>query len=140
MGDRVLLVQAFTALDMELVYPIGLSYLAAHLPVQYDRYALTPALAPRADELQAAVETDAVINAALGVEWRVSDRWPLRFGLFSNRTAAGTSTRAPPPWPPPRRAAQYASATAARPALSSTGGRHTDTTADSTNAMAISTT
>lgn len=28
---RVLLVQAFTALDMELVYPIGLSYLAAHL-------------------------------------------------------------------------------------------------------------
>jgi radical SAM superfamily enzyme YgiQ (UPF0313 family) len=29
---RILLVQAFTALDMELVYPIGLSYLAAHLP------------------------------------------------------------------------------------------------------------
>jgi anaerobic magnesium-protoporphyrin IX monomethyl ester cyclase len=28
---RVLLVQAFTALDMELVYPIGLGYLAAHL-------------------------------------------------------------------------------------------------------------
>ena len=28
---RVLLVQAFTALDMELVYPIGLAYLAAHL-------------------------------------------------------------------------------------------------------------
>ena len=28
---RILLVQAFTALDMELVYPIGLSYLAAHL-------------------------------------------------------------------------------------------------------------
>jgi len=28
---RVLLIQAFTALDMELVYPIGLSYLAAHL-------------------------------------------------------------------------------------------------------------
>ncbi len=28
---RVLLVQAFTALDMELVYPLGLSYLAAHL-------------------------------------------------------------------------------------------------------------
>jgi len=29
---RVLLVQAFTAVDMELVYPIGLAYLAAHLP------------------------------------------------------------------------------------------------------------
>ena len=28
---RILLVQAFTALDMELVYPIGLTYLAAHL-------------------------------------------------------------------------------------------------------------
>lgn len=28
---RVLLVQAFTALDMELVYPIGLAYLAAYL-------------------------------------------------------------------------------------------------------------
>ncbi|MDP6935123.1 MAG: cobalamin-dependent protein, partial [Myxococcota bacterium] len=28
---RVFLVQAFTALDMELVYPIGLAYLAAHL-------------------------------------------------------------------------------------------------------------
>lgn len=28
---RVLLVQAFTALDMELVYPIGLAWLAAHL-------------------------------------------------------------------------------------------------------------
>ena len=28
---RVLLVQAFTALDMELVYPLGLAYLAAHL-------------------------------------------------------------------------------------------------------------
>ena len=28
---RVLLIQAFTALDMELVYPIGLAYLAAHL-------------------------------------------------------------------------------------------------------------
>jgi hypothetical protein len=28
---RILLVQAFTALDMELVYPIGLCYLAAHL-------------------------------------------------------------------------------------------------------------
>ncbi|MAY79608.1 MAG: hypothetical protein CL930_02385 [Deltaproteobacteria bacterium] len=28
---KVLLVQAFTALDMELVYPIGLAYLAAHL-------------------------------------------------------------------------------------------------------------
>ena len=29
---RILFVQAFTALDLELVYPIGLSYLAAHLP------------------------------------------------------------------------------------------------------------
>jgi radical SAM superfamily enzyme YgiQ (UPF0313 family) len=29
---RVLLVQAFTAVDMELVYPIGPAYLAAHLP------------------------------------------------------------------------------------------------------------
>jgi putative variant cofactor biosynthesis B12-binding/radical SAM domain protein 1 len=28
---RVLLVQAFTALDMELVYPLGLAYLASHL-------------------------------------------------------------------------------------------------------------
>ena len=28
---RVLLIQAFTALDMDLVYPIGLAYLAAHL-------------------------------------------------------------------------------------------------------------
>ena len=28
---RILLVQAFTALDMELVYPIGLAYLASHL-------------------------------------------------------------------------------------------------------------
>jgi radical SAM superfamily enzyme YgiQ (UPF0313 family) len=36
MGDRVLLVQAFTALDMELVYPIGLSYLAAHLPAEHE--------------------------------------------------------------------------------------------------------
>ncbi len=36
MAERILLVQAFTALDMELVYPIGLSYLAAHLPDGYD--------------------------------------------------------------------------------------------------------
>jgi len=28
---KILLVQAFTALDMELVYPLGLAYLAAHL-------------------------------------------------------------------------------------------------------------
>jgi len=33
---RILLVQAFTALDMELVYPIGLSYLAAHLPDEHE--------------------------------------------------------------------------------------------------------
>ena len=32
---RVLLVQAFTALDLELVYPIGLSMLAAHLPSEH---------------------------------------------------------------------------------------------------------
>ncbi len=34
---RVLLVQAFTALDMELVYPLGLAYLAAHIE---DRHAV----------------------------------------------------------------------------------------------------
>ncbi len=33
---RVLLVQAFTALDMELVYPLGLAYLAAHLRDRHD--------------------------------------------------------------------------------------------------------
>jgi anaerobic magnesium-protoporphyrin IX monomethyl ester cyclase len=33
---RVLLVQAFTALDMELVYPLGLAYLASHLPAAHD--------------------------------------------------------------------------------------------------------
>jgi len=33
---RILLVQAFTALDMELVYPIGLAYLAAHLPEEHE--------------------------------------------------------------------------------------------------------
>ncbi len=33
---RVLLIQAFTALDMELVYPIGLAYLAAHLPPEHE--------------------------------------------------------------------------------------------------------
>jgi anaerobic magnesium-protoporphyrin IX monomethyl ester cyclase len=33
---RVLLVQAFTALDMELVYPIGLGYLAAHMPDEHE--------------------------------------------------------------------------------------------------------
>jgi len=33
---RVLLVQAFTALDMELVYPLGLCYLASHLPSQHE--------------------------------------------------------------------------------------------------------
>lgn len=33
---RVLLVQAFTALDMELVYPLGLAYLAAHLVDRHD--------------------------------------------------------------------------------------------------------
>ncbi len=32
---RILLVQAFTALDMELVWPIGLNYLAAHLPEEH---------------------------------------------------------------------------------------------------------
>ncbi|MED5373682.1 MAG: radical SAM protein [Myxococcota bacterium] len=32
---RILLVQAFTALDLELVYPIGLSYLAAHTPDEH---------------------------------------------------------------------------------------------------------
>ena len=34
---RVLLVQAFTALDMELVYPLGLAYLASHIR---DRHAV----------------------------------------------------------------------------------------------------
>ena len=29
-AEKILLVQAFTAVDMELVYPIGLGYLAAH--------------------------------------------------------------------------------------------------------------
>jgi len=33
---RVLLVQAFTALDMELVYPLGLCYLASHLPSEHE--------------------------------------------------------------------------------------------------------
>ena len=33
---RILLVQAFTALDLELVWPIGLNYLAAHLPEDYE--------------------------------------------------------------------------------------------------------
>ena len=33
---RILLVQAFTALDMELVWPIGLNYLAAHLPDRHE--------------------------------------------------------------------------------------------------------
>jgi radical SAM superfamily enzyme YgiQ (UPF0313 family) len=33
---RVLLIQAFTALDMELVYPLGLAYLAAHLVDRHD--------------------------------------------------------------------------------------------------------
>jgi radical SAM superfamily enzyme YgiQ (UPF0313 family) len=33
---RVLLVQAFTALDMELVYPLGLAYLAAHLVDEHE--------------------------------------------------------------------------------------------------------
>ncbi|MEC7242378.1 MAG: radical SAM protein [Myxococcota bacterium] len=32
---RILFVQAFTALDMELVYPIGLAYLAAHTPEEH---------------------------------------------------------------------------------------------------------
>jgi anaerobic magnesium-protoporphyrin IX monomethyl ester cyclase len=34
--EKILLVQAFTAVDMELVYPIGLGYLAAHLPSTYE--------------------------------------------------------------------------------------------------------
>ena len=33
---RILLVQAFTALNLELVWPIGLSYLAAHTPEEHD--------------------------------------------------------------------------------------------------------
>jgi anaerobic magnesium-protoporphyrin IX monomethyl ester cyclase len=33
---RILLVQAFTALNLELVWPIGLSYLAAHLPEEHE--------------------------------------------------------------------------------------------------------
>lgn len=33
---RVLLVQAFTALDLELVFPIGLAYLVAHLPEDHE--------------------------------------------------------------------------------------------------------
>ncbi len=33
---RVLLVQAFTALDMELVYPLGLAYLASHLGADHE--------------------------------------------------------------------------------------------------------
>ena len=32
---RILLVQAFTALDLELVFPIGLSYLASHIPDEH---------------------------------------------------------------------------------------------------------
>jgi anaerobic magnesium-protoporphyrin IX monomethyl ester cyclase len=32
---RILLVQAFTALDLELVFPIGLAYLAAHTPDEH---------------------------------------------------------------------------------------------------------
>ena len=35
-AEKILLVQAFTAVDMELVYPIGLGYLAAHLPNTYE--------------------------------------------------------------------------------------------------------
>jgi len=33
---RILLVQAFTALNLELVWPIGLSYLAAHIPDEHE--------------------------------------------------------------------------------------------------------
>lgn len=101
--DRPLLVDERVDLDATTVLPAdcraGLAWrvpdrlvvgfdVAVHLPVDYDRYTLTPALAPRADELQAHVQTDAVVNAAVGLEWRASDRWPLRVGLFTNRTAA----------------------------------------------------
>lgn len=61
---------------------------SAHFPLGYERYPLTPGLARRADQLGEQVDAEPVVNAAVGLEWRVGPRVPLRFGVFSNRTSA----------------------------------------------------
>lgn len=78
---RVLLVQAFTALDMELVYPIGLAYLAAHLDghevaifdLNLHRDAPYPALEARLREFRPEVVGISLRNMKVGMPHKYTD-------------------------------------------------------------------
>ncbi len=78
---RVLLVQAFTALDMELVYPIGLAYLAAHLDghavdifdLNLNRDAPYKALGARIDAFKPEVVGISLRNMKVGMPHKHTD-------------------------------------------------------------------
>lgn len=62
--------------------------LSLHLPITYERFDFSTETAGREDDFSARVDTDTTINLALGAEYRASPRWPIRVGLFTNRTSA----------------------------------------------------
>ena len=109
-GERPLLVDERTHQDATTLLPpncrAGLAWripdrlvitfdTSIHVPLAYDRYALTSQLASRAAQLGEAVDAEPVLNAALGLEYRPAVRWPLRLGLFTNRTSAPAITPQP---------------------------------------------
>lgn len=71
------------------------SDLSLHLPTSYQRFNLSDAIIGRQAEFRSAVTTDLTVNFAVGAEYRITERWPLRVGLFSNRTSAPAIPAAP---------------------------------------------
>ncbi len=64
---------------------------SVHVPVDYTRFSLPADLRGaqgRRQGVEAEVEAETTVNAAIGVEYLAAPRWPLRGGVFSNRTSA----------------------------------------------------
>ncbi|MEL6180359.1 MAG: hypothetical protein AAFS10_15480 [Myxococcota bacterium] len=90
--------------DAQTIYPwnfaAGLAYrvpsrwavasqVSVYLPSQYDRLELNASQQELiANSLVNRVERQWVVNGALGAEWYATARVPLRFGAFTNRSAA----------------------------------------------------
>lgn len=75
--------------------------LSLHLPIEYQRFVFAGDAVAREAAFRASVATDTTINLALGAEYRLTDRWPIRFGLFTNRTSAPEVPARPDRFVPP---------------------------------------
>ncbi len=69
--------------------------LSGHFPLNYERFSATTRRRGGPAEIVSSVEADPVVDAALGVEWRPGPAWPLRAGLFTNRTSAPSIPASP---------------------------------------------